>query len=84
MSKGNATRTPLIDVNMVGFILSQFWVGMDQPNSLTSDVLLEEAKWAMLFEVTLTEPTVVQFTKPLEDITQHLKPLSSRPTSMVD
>ena len=58
-SKGNDTKTPSTNVNMVDFIPSKFWASMDQPNSLIRDVLIEEVKWAMLFEDTIVKPTVM-------------------------
>ena len=38
-------------------------------NSLIRDVLVEKVKWAMLLEDTIVEPSIMQFTKPLIDMT---------------
>ena len=46
--KGNDIKTPLTAFDVVGFILSKFWVRTDQPNNLTGDVVTKEAVWVML------------------------------------
>ena len=43
-SKDNESKTPLVKVNMVDFILNWFWIGIHQLNSLTWDMLAKETK----------------------------------------
>ena len=38
-------------------------------------MLIEEVEWVMLSEEVVVEPTVMQFTRPLEDMILYLKPL---------
>ena len=43
-SRENGLRTPTIDIDMVGFILSRFWVSFDQLDSLIEYVFTKEVE----------------------------------------
>ena len=42
--KAKDIKAPLVDVNMVDFIQSQFWAKIDRLNNLTGDIVNEEAE----------------------------------------
>ena len=44
VSKAKDIKAPPVDVDMVSFILSQFWAKIDQLNSLTGNIVNEEAE----------------------------------------
>ena len=69
MSKINHSTSLLADVIMVSFIPNRFWARTDQPSGLKGDVLVEKVEWAVLSEDSIIEPLVMQFMKPLEDMT---------------
>ena len=69
VSKDIESKTTLSEVNMVDFILRQFQVGNDHPNSFLGDVLIEEVEWAMILEDIMAKPLIMQFIKPSDDMT---------------
>ena len=65
--------TLMANVDIVGLISCQFWVGIDQSNSLTKDVLTEKAEWVKLSKDIAIGLVVMQFIRLSKEMTQHLK-----------